>query len=101
MIEPEHISAIGDEIAIMWKDGEESYITMEKLRAASPSAENTGEKDLLGVQYGGTDQTEFPGVKVKSWQFIGGYAVQFFFTDGHRTGIYTYDYLRAISGLSE
>jgi DUF971 family protein len=98
MTRPANISAIGNEIAIAWEDGTESYILMEKLRAASPSAENTGEHDLLGRRYGGTDQTEFPGVTVTSWRMIGGYAVQFDFSDGHATGIYPYDFLRKLGG---
>lgn len=96
MIKPSNIDIIGNEIAISWEDGTESFINMEKLRAASPSAENTGERDLLGVQYGGTDQKKFPGVTVKGWNMIGGYAVQFDFSDGHGTGIYPYDFLRSL-----
>ena len=96
MPHPSNIAAIGKEIAILWDDGSESYITMEKLRAASPSAENTGETDLLGKTHGGTDQREFPGVTVKGWNMVGSYAVQFQFSDGHNTGIYPYDYLRHI-----
>jgi DUF971 family protein len=97
MIRPINIAAIGDEIALAWEDGTESYIRMERLRAASPSAENTGEQDLLGKTYGGTHQKEFPGVTVKGWRMIGGYAVQFDFSDGHCTGIYPYDFLRSLS----
>jgi DUF971 family protein len=85
---PNNIAIIGNEIAIAWEDGAESYIPMERLRAASPSAENTGEQDLLGKRHGGTDQTEFPGVTVKTWRMVGGYAVQFDFSAGHSTGIY-------------
>jgi DUF971 family protein len=96
VIKPTNIAAIGNEIAIAWEDGSESYLSMEKLRAASPSAENTGEHDLLGKQYGGTDQKHFPGVMVKSWQMVGGYAVQFIFSDGHSTGIYPYDFLKRL-----
>jgi DUF971 family protein len=96
MIRPANISAIGNEIAIAWEDGAESYISMEKLRAASPSAENTGEQDLLGKRYGGTDQKEFPGVTVTNWRMMGSYAVQFNFSDGHATGIYPYDLLRKL-----
>jgi DUF971 family protein len=94
---PLHIAAIGPEMAIAWEDGAETYVSMEKLRAASPSAENTGERDLLGKQYGGTDQKHFPGVTVKSWQIVGGYAVQFHFSDGHATGIYPFDFLRDLA----
>ena len=94
MIAPEKIEAIGNEIAIQWKDGVQSFYPMELLRAVSPSAENRGETDLMGRVYGGTDQTEFPGVLVTRWEPVGGYALQFFFSDGHQTGIYAYDFLR-------
>ena len=94
MTRPSNIAAIGNEIAIAWEDGTETYIPMERLRAASPSAENTGERDLMGKVYGGTNQKTFPGVTVKGWKIMGGYAVQFDFSDGHCTGIYPFDYLR-------
>ncbi len=95
-ISPIRLELIGNEVAIIWSDGHEQFIAMEKLRAASPSAENTGERDLLGRQIGGTNQKHFPGVTVRDWRIIGGYAVQFDFSDGHNTGLYTFDYLRAL-----
>ena len=91
-----HIAAIGNEIAIAWEGGGESFISMEKLRAASPSAENVGEQDLLGNTYGGTAQKQFPGVTVKGWRMVGGYAVQFDFSDGHSTGIFPFDLLKRL-----
>jgi DUF971 family protein len=45
---PANIQLIGNEVAIVWADGAESYIPMEELRAASPSAQNIGERDILG-----------------------------------------------------
>ncbi len=96
-MQPEDIQSIGSEIAIRWPDGTENYYPMEKLRALSPSAETTGERDLLGVKYGGDDRKAYPGVRVTGWQTVGGYAVAFSFSDGHRTGIYSYEYLRAIA----
>lgn len=95
---PKRIEAIGNEIAILWQDETEQYIHMERLRAASPSAENTGERDLVGRVYGGTDQKAFPGVTVTGWQIVGAYAVQFSFSDGHDTGLYGFDYLRELGG---
>jgi DUF971 family protein len=94
---PKTIQSIGDEIAISWEDGGESYFRMEDLRAASPSAENKGESDLLGNRIGGTDQTRFPGVRVSGWEIVGGYAVQFRFSDGHNTGLYSFDLLRELA----
>lgn len=96
MTRPVHIAAIGHEIAIAWDDGTESFIAMDRLRAHSPSAENVGERDLLGVQYGGSGHKDFSGVTVRGWNMVGGYAVQFEFSDGHNTGIFAYDYLRGL-----
>ena len=95
---PFNIQLIGDEVAIAWDDGAESYYSSEKLRAASPSAETQGERDILGNQYGGDGPRKFPGVQVIGWERIGNYAVRFDFSDGHRTGLYSYDYLRTLGG---
>lgn len=84
---------IGSEVAIKWQDGQESYFPMEILRAASPSAENQGEPDLFGNIIGGDSRTEFKGVTVIDWQMVGGYALQFHFSDGHKTGLFSYAYL--------
>ncbi len=96
MTSPSQIAAIGQEIAIMWADGTESYISMEKLRASSPSAENTGERDLTGRLFAKPQKSDGKGVTVTSWEMVGGYAVQFRFSDGHNTGIFPYDYLRKL-----
>jgi DUF971 family protein len=96
MINPTHIQLIGNEVAIVWNDGQESYFTGEFLRAASPSADNLGERDIFGTQYGGDGPRQFPGVSVLTYEQVGNYAIRFDFSDGHRTGLYTYDYLRRL-----
>ncbi len=98
---PQRIELIGEEIALLWPDGTEHYIPCERLRTWSPSAENTGERDLMGRQYGGTNQKSFPGVTVRSWRPIGGYAYQFDFSDGHNTGIFSFDYLFKLGEVAE
>ncbi len=94
---PVNIQLIGEEIAIVWDDGAESYVTCERLRAASPSASNQGERDIFGHQYGGDGPKQFPGVTVVHWERVGNYAIRFDFSDGHNTGLYAYDYLRRIA----
>ena len=37
-LEPANIQQIGDELAIVWNDGEESYFKLELLRRACPCA---------------------------------------------------------------
>lgn len=96
MHEPSNLQLIGQEVAIVWDDGEESYFTFEKLRAASPSASNQGEQDILGNRYGGDGPKQFAGVTVTGWERVGNYAIRFDFSDGHRTGLYSYDYLRKL-----
>ena len=91
---PRDIQSIGNELAIKWDDGSESYIPLEKLRRACPCAGCKGEMDILGNLYKQPDQTltakAFELVKISS---VGGYAVQPLWADGHNTGIYSFDYL--------
>jgi DUF971 family protein len=94
---PVNIQLIGSELAIAWSDGVETFFPFEVLRAASPSAENQGERDIFGHQYGGDGPKQFPGVTVLGWQRVGNYALQIEFSDGHRTGLYSFDYLRKLA----
>jgi DUF971 family protein len=96
MVAPGSIQIIGDEIAIAWTDGTESFLRFELLRRASPSAENLGERDVFGNTYGGAVKSDHAGVRVLGWEQVGNYAIRFDFSDGHGTGLYTYDYLRKL-----
>lgn len=97
MQKPTNIQLIGTEIAILWEDGVETYFQPEFLRANSPSASNIGERDIMGNLYGGDGPTRFPGVTVLGWQIVGNYAVRFEFSDGHQTGLYSFDLLRELA----
>jgi DUF971 family protein len=92
------IQLIGDEVAIRWEDGAETFHKMDRLRALSPSAETAGERDLFGKEILQAQRgRDFGGVTVTGWNRVGNYAIQFRFSDGHATGLYTYDYLREIA----
>ena len=92
------IQLIGDEVAIRCNDGAESYCKLDRLRSLSPSAETMGERDLLGKEISGNERgRNFSGVTVSGWNQVGLYAIQFRFSDGHNTGIYSFDYLREIA----
>src|SRR6266487_2899146 len=47
-LEPTNVQQIGDELAIVWNDGTESYFKLETLRRACPCAACGGEPDVLG-----------------------------------------------------
>lgn len=91
---------IGDLVAIRWPDGLERYLSGEYLRENSPSADTMGERDIFGNQLGGDGGRRYPGVTVTGWTPVGNYAVAFLFSDGHRTGIYAWDYLRRLAEAS-
>jgi DUF971 family protein len=93
---PLDLQLIGREVALRWPDGVEDFLPADFLRARSPSAENIGERDIFGQQYGGGGSKNFSKVEVQSWQPVGNYAAAFTFSDGHKTGIYTWKLLREL-----
>ncbi|MBG68856.1 MAG: hypothetical protein CMN06_01820 [Roseibacillus sp.] len=97
MLSIANIGVVQDELAIAWSDGEESFITVERLRRACPCASCQGEPDATGrVVRPEVSYTERSFV-LNSYEPIGGYALLVRFEDGHATGIYPFKYLRELS----
>lgn len=96
VIAPTDIQLIGNEVAIKWADGAETFLPCPALRAASPSAASKGEPDIFGRIHGGEGRRDFSAVTVTGWQVIGNYAVRFDFSDGHNSGLYSYELLRQL-----
>lgn len=88
------LQLIGDTVALRWSDGREDFFESPVLRKISPSAETRGETDLFGRKIGGDSRTDFSGVRVTGWEPVGQYAIRFIFSDGHKTGLYSFRYLR-------
>ena len=88
---------IGNELAIAWSDGQESYVGLEKLRRACPSASCGGEPDVMGhvhrphVSYGPQS------FHLRGFRMVGGYAWQPTWDDGHITGLYSFPLLKSLS----
>jgi DUF971 family protein len=92
------LQRIGNELAIKWEDGVESFISLEKLRRACPCAECKGEMDIMGNLYRGPEKPLGPKSFELVWlAHVGGYAIQPHWLDGHSTGLYSFDYLRKLS----
>ena len=73
---------------IVFDDGRRFSLPCEYLRVFSPSAEVRGHgpgQEVLQVGKG--------AVGISAVEPVGVYAVKFVFTDGHDTGIYSWDYL--------
>ena len=95
---PSDLQIIGQELAVKWDDGSESYIGLETLRRACPCAGCKGEVDVLGHLHQGPAST----LTAESYQLlrlvpVGSYAVQPMWRDGHGTGLYTFDYLKRVA----
>jgi DUF971 family protein len=73
---------------IAFDDGKTFRLPYEYLRVFSPSAEVRGHGPGQEVL-----QTGKRDVEIKGLEPVGSYAVQPTFSDGHSTGIYSWDYL--------
>lgn len=73
---------------ISFSDGKSFQFTCEFLRAHSPSAEVRGHSPGQEVLQTGKKQ-----VSINQIEPVGNYAIQFTFSDGHNTGIYSWDLL--------
>ena len=97
MISPRNVQVIGNELAIAWSDGGESYLPLREMRMACPCAACAGEADLLGQVSGAKMEHRASSFEMKGWQVVGGYALQPTWQDGHNTGIYSFDLLRRLA----
>jgi DUF971 family protein len=96
---PTNLQLIGDELAIAWSDGQESYIRLETLRIHCPCATCGGEPELMGhVEKPQVSYTE-ASFRLRSHHLVGGYAWQPTWEDGHGTGLFAFDYLRRLAAL--
>jgi DUF971 family protein len=75
-------------LAVVFDDGRAFRLPFEFLRVHSPSAEVRGHGP--GQERLQTGKRE---VTVKSVDAVGHYAIQIVFSDGHDTGLYSWDYL--------
>jgi len=93
---PTALQKIGNDLAIAWSDGAESFINLETLRRRCPCATCMGEPDVMGNLTQPRVAYQAKSFELVSWQTIGGYAIQPKWGDGHSTGIFSYPYLRRL-----
>ena len=75
-------------LEVSFSDGAEFRIPFELMRVYSPSAEVAGHGSGQEVLQTGKRDVELAGLEP-----VGNYAVQPAFSDGHDTGIFSWDYL--------
>ena len=97
---PRHIDLKKDRgLTIEWSDGTTSYYSIAYLRKMSPSAEARQLREEMArnplVVLPSTASRGGPLV-ADGAELVGHYAIRVRFSDGHDTGIYSWDYLREI-----
>lgn len=85
-------------LTVEWSDGTRSFYPVVYLRRMSPSAEAREVRRQLERN----PLTVLPASRASGpltatgAELVGNYAIKILFSDGHETGIYTWDYLRQI-----
>ena len=74
------------DLQINYENGATLVIPSSFLRKFSPSAEN---KNNLNSD----NLTKFNGISISKLEAVGNYAIRVHFSDGHNTGIFSWEYL--------
>ena len=96
MLKINQITLIGNELAIAWGDGQESYLKLDALRKACPCAHCQGEPDATGKLIRPMTTLTLDSVQLKHYELLGSYAFKPLWRDGHNTGLYPLELLRAL-----
>lgn len=100
-IRPQHLDLQKDRgLTITWSDGSRSFYPIAYLRRHSPSADNRKlqeemKSNPLTVLPASAAEQSGPIVATDA-EMVGHYAIRISFSDGHRTGIFSWMYLREI-----
>lgn len=83
-------------LSIEWSDKHLSAYPYAGLRAVCPCVECRGGHEHMGQppSRSRVRDARNPELGLTTVEQVGGYALQFFWSDGHSTGIYTWNYLR-------
>lgn len=87
-------------LSITWRDGSQCVVSVATLRRWSPSADAKQLRESLhanplAVLPASTLRAD--ALRAEQCEPIGNYAVRLTFSDGHRSGIYSWDYLRELA----
>ena len=94
-IHPVSINKISDNVlTVKWSDDHESIYFADHLRKNCPCA--VCEKERSHKNKVNDLKTDADSITFAGWEMTGRYAVTFQFSDGHKTGIFTYEKLRSL-----
>lgn len=85
-----------NKLGIIWDDGHESAFSMLMLRKRCPCATCKNAKESVSqdpLRVLSPNEVISDNIQIREAEIVGRYAVQFTWSDGHREGIYSFDYL--------
>lgn len=82
-----NLSPSKKDIQVTYKDNLVLIISSENLRKSSPSAENKNKS--IKIEEG----NDFKNILINKIEGVGNYAIRIHFSDGHSTGIFSWDYI--------
>ena len=85
-------------LCIEWRDGKRTTVSFKELRGSCPCAECVDELSGKRTFFPENVDDHIAPVEANP---VGRYAYQFEWSDGHNTGLYTYEYLRSLSERPE
>ena len=93
---PNSIKLSSDKKSLQIAYNEEKFLILSShlLRAYTPSAENKKNLDSPNIE-------KFSGILINKIEKVGNYAVRISFSDGHNTGIYSWDFLYEVGIKSQ
>lgn len=83
-------------LTVSYGEGEDHALPAELLRVESPSAEVQGHDPSQKTIIGGKRDVAITGIEP-----VGNYAVRLIFSDGHETGIFSWEVLRRFADEKE
>jgi DUF971 family protein len=90
-------------VTITWSDGHVSDYSFAGLRAVCPCVTCKGGHAHMGAPPDPHQvrSAQDESLNLENVEAVGGYALQFSWSDGHSTGIYTWEYLRQACPCAE
>ncbi len=93
--QPTQIERLRDALSVQWNDGHQSEYSYQLLRQKCPCARcQSEESDQNPLRVLPADPLS--NLRLVDIQLVGRYAIRLVWADGHKTGIYTFDFLRSL-----
>ena len=94
----ENYEIVNNQLLVSFSDQSDSMVPLKLLRKRCPCAACEGETDALGNIYKGpTQKLTEASFQINGIQPVGYYGIRPFWRDGHNTGIYTGERIKALS----